>query len=350
MPEFGVAARTRQGQFRDASPSISQLAREPADDKGQRHPHLLALGFEEENLYPPLRGPGGAIAFFRDRGIQWWKSARSDDDFSMEGPTRNLASSQVGCLNFLLPLAQSAILANALLDGLDRDKKDVVPITYSNQGVSLTSLVEFEWVGLGTTLEGFPSKVRGANATSADALILADLSSGGRRAYLLEWKYVEEYKSGEYRGNGPRGVTRRMRYSGRFDSPSSPFRGGCPFEAWLYEPFYQIMRLLLLGQKMVDEREFGITEAVVAVVCPQENTAYRNRITSADLQARYPRAANVADVVQSSLRDPSRFRLKSQDALLRAVARPSTAGLHDWLMYHRERYGWVEGSASAQHQ
>jgi len=347
MPEFGIIARTLQGRFRDQSPSISPPARAPSDYKGKRHPHLLALGYERENLFPPLRGSTGAISFFRSRGIQWWKSARSGDNQATEGPTRNLASSQVCCVNFLLPLAESASLLETLLPGLDTDGKAVVPITYSRDGASLSSLVEFEWVGLATTLEGSAPQVRGANVTSVDALILADLSGGGRRAYLLEWKYVEEYERAEYLGNGPRGATRLRRYSDRYQSSSSPLHPEVPLREWLYEPFYQIVRLLLLGQKMADERELGVTEATVVVVCPKENTAYRNRITSPELRARFPGGTTVADVVQRSIRDPRRFRLTCQEDLLRVIAGSNSTRLHDWLAYHRERYGWVGGTPDA---
>jgi hypothetical protein len=232
------------------------------------------------------------------------------------------------------------------LGGLDADEKTVVPVSYLREGVSLSSLIEFEWVGLSTTLEGSVPQVRGANVTSADALLLADLTAGGRRAYLLEWKYVEEYKSGDYLGRGRGGTTRRRRYSGRYTSPSSPFRSDVPLDEWFYEPFYQIMRLLLLGQKMVDEREQGVTEATVVVVCPQENTAYRDRITSPALEARFPRATSVIEAVEGSIRDPARFRVTSQDALLRLIASSQSAVLHDWLTYHRERYGWVGGTAN----
>ena len=70
-----------------------------------RNPHLLPLGCEEENLYPGIRGNGGAVDFFSQRRIRWWKSARTGDDTAGPGPTRNMTSSQVACVNFLLPLA-----------------------------------------------------------------------------------------------------------------------------------------------------------------------------------------------------------------------------------------------------
>ena len=96
-------------------PPVSDQGRSPTDDKGIRNPHLLALGYEVENLFPGVRGGGGAIDFFSQRGIKWWKSSRSGDDSKVDGPTRNMASSQVACVNFLLPLVS---IPGALLTAL----------------------------------------------------------------------------------------------------------------------------------------------------------------------------------------------------------------------------------------
>ena len=86
------AAKQRQALFRETSPTIGAQTRAPTDDKGLRNLHLLAVGCEEENLYPSIQGLGGAVEFFHKRGIRWWKSARSGDDTSVDGPTRNMAS------------------------------------------------------------------------------------------------------------------------------------------------------------------------------------------------------------------------------------------------------------------
>ena len=61
---FERSAKRHQQQFRDASPTVSNRGRSPTDDKGLRNPHLLALGCEVENLFPCIRGEGGAIDFF----------------------------------------------------------------------------------------------------------------------------------------------------------------------------------------------------------------------------------------------------------------------------------------------
>ncbi len=112
---FERSAKRRQQQFRDTSSTVSDQGRSPTDDKGIRNPHLLALGYEVENLFPGVRGGGGAIDFFSQRGIKWWKSSRSGDDSKVDGPTRNMASSQVACVNFLLPLVS---IPGALLTAL----------------------------------------------------------------------------------------------------------------------------------------------------------------------------------------------------------------------------------------
>ena len=96
MSSFGNAVRRRQAHFRDTSPTISEQGRSPWDDQGRRHGYLLAVGHEDENLYPSLRGASGARRFFKWRGIRWHGS---------DGPTRNMVSSQIACVNFLLPLA-----------------------------------------------------------------------------------------------------------------------------------------------------------------------------------------------------------------------------------------------------
>ena len=51
-------------RFQNASPTISDRARSPIDATGRRNNHLLALGCGEENLFPGIRGTGGAIDFF----------------------------------------------------------------------------------------------------------------------------------------------------------------------------------------------------------------------------------------------------------------------------------------------
>lgn len=342
MKNFGTQARQRQKQFRDTSPTVSLEGRSPTDDKGRRNGHLLALGHENENLYPSLRDPASAGAFLAARGIHWWRSSRSGDDTNVNGPTRNMASSQIACVNFLLSLADTPEALLSMLREIDGDVREVSTLVYTPRGaeMAVSSPVEFEWVGLDTCLEGGPG-TRGANTTSVDALMVGVTSTGVRRAYLFEWKYVEEYIGAEHLGDGSSGDTRRRRYAELYARPESRFNGQVPMEELFYEPFYQIMRLGLLADKMVHDKEFGITEAKVVVVCPEGNNDYRKTITSPALRERFPSAGSVEGIIHAAIREPASFKLSSPEKLVAAVRKSSAAeAVSKWLAYQQERYGY----------
>ena len=338
---FEDSAKQDQQRFRDTSPTISAQGRSPSDDKGRRNPHLLALGCEEENLYPGIRGAGGAIDFFKRRGIKWWKSSRSGDS-QADGPTRNMASSQVACVNFLLPLCGIRGALEATISAIDGDVRRVIDITHTGN----TSPVEFEWIGLPGSLEG--ARTRGANVTSIDAFLVAETEAGLRRAYLLEWKYVEQYLSTrpDFKGSGASGDTRRMRYGDRYRAPFSSFNLEIvpELDDFLYEPFYQLMRQRLLADRMVKERELDVDEAKVVVVVPKLNLAYRSvadcgKTTSPPLAARFPQLETVNDVMCAALKDPAvQFAMVAPATLLDAVLRDFPDETMTWANYWRERY------------
>ena len=325
---FERSAKRRQQQFRDASPTVSDRGRSPTDDKGLRNPHLLAIGCEADNLFPGIRGEGGASHFFRQRGIKWWKSSRSGDDSKSDGPTRNMASSQVTCVNFLLPLAGIPEALLLVLRSIDEDVVGVVNISHDGH----TSDVEFEWIGLGRSLER--GRTRGAQNTSIDAFLVAETRAGRRRAYLLEWKYVERYLSARphFKGGGAAGETRRLRYAERYHASYSSFNPATApdLDDFFYEPFYQIMRQRLLADRMVQERELGIDEAKVVVVVPEENWAYKTisdgRTTTSHLLAqRFPQLETVEAVMRAALKNPdAQFDMVAPRSLLDAVSRRLT--------------------------
>ena len=336
MPDFGTRERRRQARFRNESPTVSAIGRSPTDDKGRRHGHLLASGCEEENLYPPLRGNRGASQFLRERRIKWWSSSRSGDRSGGGGPTRNLASSQLACIKFMLPLASSPAALTAALSAIDDDIAGVVRIEDPAAGTS--SLVEIEWIGLDHALEGPGQKTRGANTTSIDAFVVVETTSG-RRAYLIEWKYVEEYR-GRYLGDGTKGATRLKRYSAAY--AASSFRSErTPVTAWFYEPFYQILRQRLLAERMVRNEELGVREAKVVIVVPDGNRAYRERITSPVLAAEFKEAQTVEEVVRAALTKPEpAFACVSPSTMADAVRQQCGNEFVEWSDYLKDRYGW----------
>lgn len=332
---FQQTFRLLQAGYRDTSASISQSARSPTDAKGRRNGHLLSLGYEIENLMPILRRADGAMDFFARRKIKWWKSSRSGDDCTRDTPTRNLASSQVACVNFLLPLAAVPGALETVLKVMDADVSSVESLIYDG----FRSPVEFEWVGLGGSLEG-AAATRGAKVTSCDALLVAKTATD-RRGYLIEWKCCEEYKGKGPLGEGNSGATRRGRYRHLYDLPESSFNKRIPMDELLWEPFYQLMRLFLLGDKMVREGEFGLTDFKVVVVCPEENTRYRDPITSPPLKIRLPIVRGVVDAMKTAICSPTKLQIISQRELLDVLRRSTVAStVGEWSDYHRDRYGW----------
>ncbi len=337
---FKSIAKARQQRFRDTSPSVSATGRSPSDQPWRQHGHLLALGCEDENLYPGLRGARGARDFFSVRRVKWWRSPQSGVADG-NGPTRHLTSSQLLCVNFLLPLAAHPAALAALLRRLDADVADVLELEYTppEQTGSVRSRVDFEWVGLNRTLEGGPY-TRGAHATSADALLVGVLPGGRRRAYLMEWKYTECYRPKHWLGKGDAGEVRRARYQARYARDAGCLDPWVPLNELLYEPIYQIARLGLLADLMVEFGTFGVTEARVVVVCPEENTPYRQTITSPELMERFPECSDLGSLASRLWRDPAGFRITSPAALLGAVQSEGPVAPAEWVAYQHERYGW----------
>ena len=293
---------------------------------------MLALGFEDDNLYPSLRGHGGARQFFGQRGIKWWRH-RGFEEPSVDSPTRNMASSQIACVNFLLPLRNSEDALLAVLSAIDDDVTGIVGIDDPKAGTSST--VEFEWIGLEHALEGDEYTTRGEYATSIDAFMVAE-TFAGRRAYLLEWKYTESYGKNDM-GFGRKGRTRRRWYGKQYEA-SPAFRGGVPLDAWLHDPFYQIMRQRLLADRMVANKELGVSEAKVVLVVPDGNVAYRGEVTSPALRREFPDMDTVEDVTRAAMNLPDRdFGVVSQCVLANAARAWSG---QQWTQYHRQRYGW----------
>ena len=166
MPTYRQAAQKQQARFRDKSETISSPS--GCSNGGRLHRYILAKDYEWENLYPTLRGTDGAIKFFEERGIKWHGGSAK----GASGPTRNMMSSQIMCVNFLFPLAWIDSALEAVASAIDPDVKAIVDIWHEGN----VSPVEFEWIGIPRSLESKSS--RGARTTSVDALIVAEIGAG----------------------------------------------------------------------------------------------------------------------------------------------------------------------------
>ena len=334
MVSFENAEKERQATFRAESSTISEQGRSPKDDKGIRNAHLLKPGCEQENLYKPLRGKANALKFFAERGIKWHRTGRSGDTRGGSGPTRNMASSQVMCVNFMLPLAKIDGALAAALRAVDDDVTGVVSIKHEGR----KSPVEFEWVGVPLSLEC--SSSRGANSTSVDTFVIAETKTGSRRAYLIEWKYTEPPNRRNYGPSTDGYKTRRGRYSGLYHTESSSFSHEVPMTKLMYGDFYQLMRNRLLADRMVANKELGVSDAKVVLVIPEGNVAFQKPTY---LAKRFPDLGeSVSEVFSATLNEPEKsFCTVSPTRLLEAVEREcdETPAISEWATYMRKRYG-----------
>ena len=153
-------------------------------------------------------------------------------------------SSQVCCLNFLLPLATDRQRAKRFLTAaLGIDDPDVQPVETTADGRDW--FIGFEWTGaadyLNEQMNGRPVQ-RGSNSTSADAF-MCFRHGGQKHGLLIEWKYTESYGAplpDRRRADGTGGhVTRCKRYGDIAFAQNGPIRNdlGLELEDFFWEPF-----------------------------------------------------------------------------------------------------------------
>lgn len=129
---------------------------------------------------------------------------------------------------------------------------------------------------------GALSATRGANATSADAVVKFQ-HQGRIEILLVEWKYTERY--GAPISPDPNG-TRRKRYADKVFYPNGPICSdlGLKLEDFFWEPFYQLLRQQMLAWRMEKAREDGAERVRVLHISPADNRAL-HRITSSAFEA-----------------------------------------------------------------
>jgi hypothetical protein len=267
------------------------------------------------------------------------------------GPPRNIAwhihanhglSSQVCCLNFLLPLATNPkvlakIVENAL--GLAPLKMLQVEDGPDNQPY----YVGFEWIGRGNYLGEWPADgkpKRGAHVTSSDALVRFEYE-GQVQALLIEWKYTEKYGQ----PLDPSGNDERIRrYENRTFAPDGPIRAdrGLQIEDLFWEPLYQMMRQQMLAWQMERAREDGAERVSVLHISPSANRAL-HKVTAPALSHL---GKDVFEVFRSLLVHPDSFVFRTVEQVFGPAiqAEHSDSETVAWSDYLLDRYTFLSAN------
>lgn len=290
-------------------------------------PYRLAPADRPHNLAPALQETAERL-FAAEPAIQWHQHASHG------------LSSQVCCLNFLLPFAQRPVLLGRWIEHVTGDRvTEVLSVERGRAGEDW--FVTFEWIGDVDHLnEAKPGTVRnrGANATASDAAVLYKDAAGLTQLLLIEWKYTERYGAPlDASGN----ETRRSRYKDIYRQPNGPIRADADvqLEDFFYEPFYQLLRQQMLAWH-TQRADPTIDRARVLHLSPAGNTAL-HAVTSPNLR----QFGNDAfSVFTHLLAEPADFIGMTIEAAFAPLADWTDADWYPWL---RKRYAFLDAADGA---
>ena len=278
------------------------------------------------NLAPGIRAD--AVAYFDAHSIAWQQHANHG------------LSSQVSCLNFLMPLAtQPRLLARVIGEALGVPLPTMLEVESGPDGRPW--FVGFEWIGREDYLNEARkpgSRTRGAHATSADAIVRFKLE-GRNETVLIEWKYTESY-------GGPTSpssnVVRLDRYRGLVFAPAGPVHAdqGLTIGDFFWEPLYQLLRQQLLAFQMQAAHENGAERVRVLHISPSSNLAL-HAVTAPALRSR---GNDVFEVFRKLLVRPDNFVSRSTKAVFGKALSEAEKEARPWANYLLDRYKFL-GSA-----
>lgn len=317
--DFVARERLRQAAFfRGAAPAAA--VRPDAS-------YRLLTDHRHLNLAPSIRET--AIRYFSDKGIAWHLYA----DHGL--------SSQVACLNFLMPLAtRPDVLARLVQAALGGSLPEMVEIEQGPDGTPW--FIGFEWVGARNYLEEWPRTglpTRGANVTSADAF-LRFRRGGSAEALLIEWKYTEFYG----KAPDPKSHDERLRrYGARTFDPAGPFRPAAAFGVadLLWEPVYQLSRQQMLAWQMERDADEPAERVRVLHIAPAANTALR-KVTSPALRGL---GNDVIALFPTLLTEPDAFVSRATESLFTPLIEAQADD--EWAAYLSGRYAFLKDSVTS---
>jgi hypothetical protein len=302
---FRDAQRAAAARWKINTATLPDAARLPApyvdkDGKPGRvaYDFCLPAEYAAHNLLPDVREY--APRLFAKLGIPWHAGVAG-------GPSNHLLSSQVQCVNALMPMVYDAErIRRAFGDGLDIDQ-----VLQIEPGRYLT----FEYIGPSDYFNESPGveRTRGAHCTSVDAAFRYRTSTGEIELALVEWKFCEEYRTPR-QPDPAKDAIRRKRYFDVWSDSAGPVRADVlPFEDILDEPFYQLVRQQLLAHRLEADRVLDADVVRVVHVHPAANNAYQHSLVR---DSHRSLGDTVDEVWQQLLRRPDRFVVLDSDVFL----------------------------------
>lgn len=280
-------------------------------------PYRLQPDLKNLNLAPSIREQ--ANRYFAEMGITWHRHANHG------------LSSQVCCVNFLMPLAfDPEVLSRVVGQAPGIAPPEMLPMETDSAGRDW--FVAFEWIGLQDHLNEAPAtgaRTRGANATSTDAAVRFRVD-GRIEIALIEWKFGEVYGAPiSAAGN----ATRLERYGAIAFAPDGPVRSdfGLALEDFFWEPFYQMIRQQMLATQMARARELSAERVRVLHISPAGNTPL-HAVTAPALR-RF--GSDAFEVFRSLLVRPDDFVCRSIEEVFAPLL---DRGPSAWADYLRQRY------------
>lgn len=326
MGGFLASEKPIQAQFKINSAFIVQNAKQDGAYKDHSYPFCLPADMSEQNLFPGIQE--SAVEFFARHNIKWHDGLNGK-------PSNHMCDSMVCCVNFLFPFSNRP---DELLKVVQRSFPDAQEMIAVEDG----SYVSFEWIGaenyLGEKISRSGIRTRGANFTSADAIILFKNSKGGLEVILIEWKYTESYAGNDLK-IAASGTNRSEIYRHLFDAADCPIDNELlpSYDALFYEPFYQFMRQQFLAFEMEKAHELGADFVRVMHISPTHNLDFR-RVTSPTLTALGKTATSVW---KNLVRPADRFVPVHSEDLFGGFKKNDLPEMNDWLEYIYSRYSWI---------
>ncbi len=327
MVKFLDSEKPRQADFKAISHTFSEAAREDGYFATKFRPYCLPSTHAEENLIPEIRQI--ILSYFAKEKIKWHQGHNGK-------PSNHMCDSQVCCVNFLFPFADKPLALKTLLQRIYPDIHIMLPLENGQY-------VAYEWIGAEDYLNekadaNNKTRSRGANCTSADAVVMFQREDKKQQIVLIEWKYTESYSGGKGTRYAESRKDRMTIYQGFYEERDSPLdKTLLPhFDALFYNPFDQLMRQQFLAHEMEKARELGANVVSLLHIAPAHNVKFR-RVTSKKL---IPLGNTAMDVWQR-IAPPDRFKSISTEALFGHLSVNELPDMATWLDYIHERYSWI---------